>query len=64
MERFVTIKLDTDYKAMSRRVRTSWGGLTIGSVIEVQLDGESLAPKWVRCRIERRMARGLLVSRA
>ena len=64
MERLILVQLDTEYLPQTCRVRTSWGGLTMGSLIEVQFDGDSVAPKWVRCRIERRMSGRLLVSRA
>jgi hypothetical protein len=64
MERFLSIQLDTDYRAVMRRVRASWGGLTIGSVIDVQLDSNALASQWVRCRIERAMSGRLMVTRA
>ena len=64
MERFLTVKLDTDYLGATRRVRASWGGLTIGSLVDVQMQGDSITPQWVRCRIERWASGHLLVSRA
>ena len=64
MDRFLKVKLDTDYMGEKRRVRASWGGLTIGSLIDVELGGDSTTPKWVQCRIERWTSGYLLVSRA
>jgi hypothetical protein len=63
VERYLKIKLDTDYRAMRRLVRTGWGALISGSVIEIQLDSDTPWPKWVRCRIERWANDSLLVSK-
>jgi hypothetical protein len=57
------VQMDTDYQPARRLIRTGWGALISGSVIEVQLEGESLWPKWVRCRIERWSNDSLLVSK-
>lgn len=64
MERILAVKLDTEYFGAKRLIRASWGGLTIGSLIDVQLAGDSSTPQWVRCRIERWTSGYLLVSRA
>jgi hypothetical protein len=64
MERFLNVQLDTDYQPIMTRVRASWGGLTSGSIVDVQLNGATATPRWVRCRIERWLGGGLLVSRA
>lgn len=62
MERFLKVKIDTDYSAVQRRVKASWGGLTSGSFVDVQID--EAGTKWVRCRIERWMNDSLLVRKA
>jgi hypothetical protein len=61
MERFLTVRLDSNYQPIKTRVRASWGGLTSGSLVDVELGS---TPRWVRCRIERWIGGGLLVSRA
>lgn len=64
MERFLTVKLNTDYLGTKRRVRASWGGLTAGSLVDVQFDADSTTAEWVQCRIERWTSGCLLVARA
>ena len=63
MERFVSVKFDTDYMGEKRIVRSLWGGWTPGTEVEVQATGPSGTPTWVKARIERWVGQALMVSR-
>lgn len=63
MERVVAVKFDTEYVREKRAVRSSWGGWTPGTEVEVQMTSETGYPRWVKARIERWVGRVLMVSR-
>lgn len=63
MERRIPVKFDTEYIREKRIVRSSWGGFTPGSEVEVQASANSTGPRWVKARIERWVGGTLMVSR-